>query len=278
MKKIVSLLLVTGLLAACAGRQAPPPAAAGTDGKTLQPAESGSDGDYDGYELVALIPDPIEPVNRGLFAFNHGLYYAVFRPVSKGYKFLIPRPVREGIGNAFANIRFPIRLVNDLLQARFGDAGLETGKFLLNTTVGLGGLLRVSDKFPALADLPDADTGQTLARWGVPHGVYIVLPVLGPSSLRETVGIAGDTALNPVAWTGFIFGGGVFWGGPAWTSAVSGAHTMSALPDRVDAYETITQSSLDRYLAARSAWAQYREAKARKAVSRSELGGPAKTR
>jgi len=218
------------------------------------------------------VPDPIEPVNRGLFTFNHGLYYAVFRPVSKGYKFLIPRPVREGIGNVFANIRFPIRFVNDLLQARFGDAGLETGKFLLNTTAGLGGILRVSDKFPALADLPDADTGQTLARWGVPHGVYIVLPVLGPSSLRETVGIAGDTALNPVAWTGFFFGGGLFWGGPAWTSAVSGAHAMSALPDRVDAYDAATQSALDRYLSARSAWAQYREAKARKAVSRSELG------
>lgn len=262
------------LLGACAAR--PPastpthsPAAAGTSGKAVQPLEAEEEQEY---ELVALIPDPIEPVNRGFFWLNHGLYFAVFRPISKGYRLIVPKLLREGIKNVFSNVRYPVRVTNDLLQARFGDAALETTKFLLNTTAGVGGLLRVSDKFPALAELPDADTGQTLARWGVPHGLYIVLPVLGPSSLRETVGLAGDMALNPITWTGFIFGGGFFWGGPAWTSAISGAQALSDLPDRMDTYDAATSTALEKYISARTAWAQFREAKTRRAKQRSEIG------
>ena len=266
MKKALALWLTLALLAGCAQHQPPNLAVAattGSGGKTVQPPEEEFE------KQPALIADPIEPVNRGIFWINHGLYFVVLRPISKGYQFIVPRPLREVVGNAFANIRFPVRLTNDLLQARFEDAGLETAKFLLNSTAGVGGLLRVSDKFPALAELPDADTAQTLARWGVPHGIYIVLPVLGPSSLRETVGIAGDTALNPITWIGFFFGGG-FWEAPDWTIAIAGTQALSSLPARMDTYDAATEGALEKYISARTAWAQFREAKKQRALSRSE--------
>lgn len=274
MKRTWALPLLAVLsLAACAGRQPSPPSPPAATSKTmLPPSDAPAKWEEEESEVVALVADPLEPVNRAFFWFNEGLYFAVLRPVSRGYRFLVPKPLREGIANAFDNIRFPVRLANHLLQARFEDAGLETGKFLLNTTAGVGGLLKVSEKFPALAEVPASDTGQTLALWGVPHGFYIVWPVLGPASLRETVGMAGDMALNPVTWTGFIFGGGFFWGGPAWTSAITGAQALSDLPQRMDAYDAATKNALEKYIAAREAWSQVREARKAQAVRRTVFG------
>jgi len=218
-----------------------------SDGKSVRAAS-----DLDEYQ-VETIADPLEPLNRVTFSLNHGLYTYLFRPISKGYEWVIPKLLRQGIHNAFENVKYPVRVVNDTLQGNFERAGLETGKFVVNTVVGVGGLGRPSDHIPALADVPAGETGQTFAKWGVGHGAYLVLPVLGPCSLRDTVGLAGDYALNPVSWVT------IWYGGYAWTLAIPSTNTVRAMPNQMKMYEAATKDALDRYLAARSSYVQYRK-------------------
>lgn len=217
--------------------------------------------DLDEYD-TALVADPLEPLNRGTFWLNDQLYTIIFRPISKGYEKVLPKPVRKGIDNAFENVKFPVRFVNSALQGKFKQAGLETEKFLLNTVVGLGGIVKQSDRVPSLADIPASDTGQTFAKWGIGHGAYIVLPLLGPSSLRDTVGLAGDYAMNPVNW-GFLWHGGHDYEHD-WTMIPPAANTLRSLPDQLSKYDEATRDALDRYLSARSSYIQHRAETARK--------------
>lgn len=222
---------------------------------------SASDDDLDEYKNVTHIADPIQPVNRGVFWFNHQLYHYAFHPLCRAYKAVLPSPVRTGIYNVFDNIEYPVRFVNDLLQGQPKRAGLETEKFLVNSTVGIAGIFRPSDKIASLKDVPKTDTGVTLAKWGVPDGCYIVWPVLGPKSVRDTVGFVGDLALYPVAWVTYGAVGGLT---GASTLAVSGPDAARTTSDKIDTYNTLTRSSVDRYLAVRSAYEQNRK----KAVSK----------
>jgi phospholipid-binding lipoprotein MlaA len=175
------------------------------------------------------------------------------RPVSKTYEAVLPKQVRSSIHNVFDNSEYPVRLVNNVLQLKFKHADLETRKFVVNTVGGVGGLVRLSDRIPSLANVPPADTGQTLAKWGIGHGPYTVLPVLGPKSTRDIVGLAGDTALSPVTWIGF---GGV---GAATALAVSSSNSIRNLNGRLKAYDATTENTLDPYLAVRSAYSQHRK-------------------
>jgi len=271
MKSILQLpvlllaLATAAFLSSCASKPAPKPAptpstepasapatgrAKKADGKSVRPSKNPVD-DIDTYS-AATINDPLEPLNRVTFEFNHQLYTLVFRPVSKTYEFIVPKPVRTGVHNAFENAKYPVRLVNHSLQGRFDRAGKETQKFFVNTFVGVGGFVKHSDRYPELADLPSADTGQTFAKWGVGQGPYIVLPVLGPNSVRDTVGYAGDYALNPVNWVTLVFGGAT------WIIAIPSTNSVRSLPVQLGVYDAATKDSLDRYLAARTAWAQNR--------------------
>ncbi|HEY5792867.1 MAG TPA: VacJ family lipoprotein [Chthoniobacterales bacterium] len=258
----LSILLIGGLaplLTSCASRTQPEPAApaaagpANSEGKSVQAAAD----DLNEYEAVA-IADPLESANRATFWLNHQLYTFLLRPISKTYEKVVPKPVRTGVYNAFDNVKFPVRFVNDTLQGNFKRAGQETGRFVVNSVMGFGGIVRQSDRFPALADVPAGETGQTFAKWGVGHGTYVVLPVLGPSSLRDTVGLAGDYALNPVTWVSIVFGS------YAWIVAIPATDTTSALPGKFSQYDAATQNTLDPYLAARSSYAQSRKEAASK--------------
>ena len=256
---LLSLLLVVSsvaLLTSCASssRKQPNPSssAAVRDNKPQDRPFKAEEHDLDEYSDTASVADPLERLNRATFWLNDGVYTIVLRPVSKVYETVFPKPVRKGIDNAFENVKFPIRLVNNALQGNFRRAEQEIGKFLANTIIGFGGIVRQSDRIPWLADVPAADTGQTFAKWGIDHGVYIVLPVLGPSSLRDTVGLAGDYVLNPVNWVTILYGG------YAWTIAFPSANTVRTLPDQLGRYDSATKHALDRYLAARSAYIQYR--------------------
>ncbi len=213
-------------------------------------------------EYAAEVADPLQPFNRVMFRVNDGLYTILLRPISKGYEKVLPKPVRKGIDNAFDNVKFPVRFVNCTLQGKFKRAGQETGKFLVNTVAGLGGLLRQSDRIPALANVPAEDLGQTLATWGIGHGPYIVLPLFGPSSLRETVGMAGDYAANPVNW-GLFWHGGHDWEHD-WTMIPPAANTLRLLPSQLATYDDATKDAIDAYLSARSAYIQNRAEAARK--------------
>lgn len=143
------------------------------------------------------IPDPFKPVNRAIHGFNDGFYGYVLRPASRGYDALVPDPVERGVANVFSNLRFPQRFASNVLQAKFDAASKETRKFVLNSTAGVLGLWRISDRVPSLNTSPE-DFGQTLGAWGIPHGAYVVLPFIGPSSIRDFVGdVAGGYAYPP---------------------------------------------------------------------------------
>jgi phospholipid-binding lipoprotein MlaA len=212
--------------------------------------------EMDDYAVVP-VSDPFEPVNRAIFRFNDGLYDYVFRPVSKGYTTVVPAPARKGIGNFFDNIRFPIRFVNSTLQGKFKRAGLETGKFAVNTVAGLGGFIRISDDVPALARIPQEDTGQTFGVWRIGAGPYVVLPILGPGTVRDTVGFAGDYFLSPLNWN---LKDNIEWYTWEIDTGVTVVNVVSRLPDTLATYDAARKDALDPYLAVRSSYVQYREA------------------
>lgn len=212
--------------------------------------ETATQDDLDEYAVVE-IADPLEKLNRGTFWLNDKVYF-VARPISKGYEKVVPQPVRTSIDNIFVNVRYPVRVVNCALQGKFKRAGQETGKFLINTVAGIGGIFKVSDRIDSLADVPAEDTGKTFATWGFGHGAYLVLPVVGPSSIRDGLGYAGDYALNPLNWC-------LYWDGDLdWTAIPSGVDNLNALPGRLSTYDKSTKDAIDPYVSMRSSWVQYR--------------------
>jgi len=217
------------------------------DGKPVKPQ-----GDEVDEYATASVADPLEPLNRAIFWLNDQIYTFVVRPISKTYDTVFPGPVRTGVYNVFDNVDFPIRFVNDALQGNFKRAGQEGEKFLVNTVGGAGGIVRLSDRFPELCNVPAADTGQTFAKWGIGHGIYLVLPILGPKSLRDTVGLAGDYALDPVTWL-------TLYVNHAWTLAISCPDGVRTLHGKLSTYDAATHNTLDRYLAARTAYIQNRK-------------------
>ncbi|MEQ9069142.1 MAG: VacJ family lipoprotein, partial [Gimesia chilikensis] len=145
---------------------------------------------------AALATDPWETVNRDVFFVNEQLDAAALKPIARSYQSLVPRPAQQGIQNFFSNINDVNVLVNDLLQFRLADAATDTGRLLINSTLGLGGLLDVASRFGLQKN--EEDFGQTLASWNVASGPYLVLPIFGPTTLRDSVGLVVDTSLNPL--------------------------------------------------------------------------------
>jgi phospholipid-binding lipoprotein MlaA len=135
--------------------------------------------------------DPLERWNRGVQKFNDAVDRGVLKPVAKAYRRALPQPVRTGISNVLSHFAFPVTIANDLLQCKFVATAQDLGRFALNSTLGLGGLLDPASD----AGLPrnDEDFGQSLGRWGVPAGPYFVLPLLGPSTLRDAPAIVVDS-------------------------------------------------------------------------------------
>jgi phospholipid-binding lipoprotein MlaA len=134
--------------------------------------------------------DPWERVNRSTYAFNDALDRAVLKPVAKGYRRFLPQPIRTGVTNFLTNLAYPTTIINDVLQLKLMDAVSDTTRLVINSTFGLAGILDPASK----ANLPrnDEDFGQTLGRWGVPSGPYLMLPLLGPSTLRDTPSLYVD--------------------------------------------------------------------------------------
>lgn len=141
-----------------------------------------------------VMDDPLENYNRHMYVFNAKLDRYAFIPVVNAYEAVIPKPVRTGIGNIFNNLSEPPRLVNCLLQGKFGKGGVVFGRFAINSTFGLLGLFDVASRWGLYPQ--DEDAGQTLGVWGFPSGPYVILPVLGPSNVRDTFGYAGDFGMR----------------------------------------------------------------------------------
>lgn len=141
--------------------------------------------------------DPWEPFNQGMFTFNLRLDEYALRPVATGYARLLPNAARQSVGRFFKNLGVVERFANNLFQGKFPGAGQEVGRFVLNTTLGGVGLFDVADMWFDMKESPE-DFGQTLAVYGVSSGPYLVLPFYGPSTVRDTVGLAVDSAMNPM--------------------------------------------------------------------------------
>jgi ABC-type transporter lipoprotein component MlaA/pimeloyl-ACP methyl ester carboxylesterase len=148
--------------------------------------------------LPKSVPDPIEPVNRVMWAFNRGLMKDVVKPTSRVYRFVVVKPVRTGIGNFGKNLTYPGRLINNLLQGKWTGARDESYRFVCNTTVGVAGFWDVAAKWNIQKS--DADFGQTFGQWGWNPNFYLMLPFFGPSNDRDAVGLGADTAANPLIY------------------------------------------------------------------------------
>lgn len=145
--------------------------------------------------------DPFENLNRKVYGFNEGVDKAVLGPVARGYANTVPEPARDGLRNFLANANSPVTFANDILQAKPHRAAETFARFVINTTVGIGGLFDVAGK--SGLEGHREDFGQTLAVWGAPSGAYFVAPLLGPSNLRDTTGRIVDIALDPLTWIEF---------------------------------------------------------------------------
>ncbi len=210
--------------------------------------------DWEFEERKGKIPDPLEPLNRLFFHFNDKLYFWAYKPVATGYKIVVPEDLRRGVKNFFSNLTTPIRFFNCLLQANFKGAGNEAIRFLLNSTLGLAGLLD-----PAKTELNiekgDEDFGQTLGVWGMGPILYIEWPLLGASSLRDTFGYVGDLLLDPKTY--------LFQKVPL-SLAIRTYDQINEFSFRIGEYEDFKKSALDPYLAKREAYHQNRLHKIKK--------------
>jgi ABC-type transporter lipoprotein component MlaA/pimeloyl-ACP methyl ester carboxylesterase len=148
--------------------------------------------------LPAAVPDPIEPVNRVMWAFNKELLRGVIKPTSRVYRFVVVKPVRIGIGNMGRNLTYPGRVINNLLQGKWTGARDESYRFLGNSTVGLAGFFDVASQWKIPKS--DADFGQTFGQWGWQPNFFLMLPIFGPSNDRDALGLAADTAANPLIY------------------------------------------------------------------------------
>jgi len=195
-----------------------------------------------------VVKDPLEPLNRAFFVFNDRLYFWVFKPVAKGYSAVLPVDIRQCLGNFFSNLASPIRFINNLLQGEFEDAAIVLSRFLINST---GGVLGFGDS--AYRDFGltprEADLGQTLGKWGIGEGIYLCLPGLGPSTLRDTVGFVGDVYMHPYPYISEDFVKDLVY------LAVDRVNTISISPD---VYDELKRVSLDPYVASRQAYYEYR--------------------
>lgn len=208
--------------------------------------------------------DPLEPTNRALYAAHAVLDRYTLRPAAQVYQAVVPAPVRGGVRNALGNLRGPTVLMNDLLQGNVNRASVTMARFMVNSTLGLGGIFDVArDRF----DMPGhaEDFGQTLAVWGLGEGPYIFVPLLGPSNPRDLLGTGVDLVASPWFW----LGQGEVVQALRW--ARFGMTVLDTRESLLDTIDQLERTSLDPYSAIRSAYRQRRNAE----IANQDLSGPA---
>ncbi|NIO17242.1 MAG: VacJ family lipoprotein [Deltaproteobacteria bacterium] len=200
-------------------------------------------------EEPLIISDPFEPLNRAFFWFNDKLYFYLLKPVARGFR-VVPEPARISFSNFFSNLATPIRFVNSLLQLKIKDAGNEFSRFVVNTTVGIGGLFDPGKKW-AKVRKKEEDFGQTLGWYGVKPGFYIVLPLLGPSNSRDFLGQIADGFIDPLNY--------IFDDRELEIIALKAFEAVNEISIDKDTYEGIKRQALDPYAFIKNAHTQRRE-------------------
>ena len=221
------------------------------DEETVQQAEDDFEDeewedDFEDEEPVT-IADPLEPFNRMVFKFNDKLYFWFLKPVATVYKKVLPEQARISISNFYDNIRAPIRFVNCTLQGKGRPAAIVLSRFMVNSTIGVLGLFDPAQNLLNLKPQKE-DMGQTLGWYGLGHGFYLVLPLFGPSSLRDGVGFVGDIFLDPINYIGDL----------KWYAGVRLEEVINYSSLHMGVYEDIKKESLDPYLFIRNAYVQRR--------------------
>jgi phospholipid-binding lipoprotein MlaA len=226
-KSHAALMLLLGLaFAGCT--DAPPSASAGTD-----PG------------------DPWESWNRQVFEMNEHFDHAILKPVAQGYVDVVPEPARTGVHNFLNNLDTPVIFANDLMQGEITLAGETIGRFGLNSTLGLGGLIDLGT--PAGMPYHSADFGQTLGVWGVGGGPYLVVPLLGPNNPRDLVGYVADIFMDPLMYLGihdYTY----------WDMGHTAVDVIDERANNLDTLDDLERSSVDLYASERSLYRQYRDA------------------
>ncbi|BCS98564.1 hypothetical protein DSLASN_41960 [Desulfoluna limicola] len=197
-----------------------------------------------------LVRDPLAPLNRLMFSFNDKLLLWGIKPISTGYRAITPTIVRKGVSNFFNNLKTPVRLVSSLLQGKMNGAGSEVGRFVINTTIGVLGFGDPAERWFDLHP-SDEDLGQALGAWGLGNGFYIVWPLLGPSTLRDSASIAGYFYLNPVGYVKPV----------RLSIAISAFEQLNDASFSIEDYETLKASALDPYTFIRDLYIQSRAKK-----------------
>jgi phospholipid-binding lipoprotein MlaA len=203
--------------------------------------------------------DPLEPMNRAIFGFNDFLDTVLIKPVAQAYRFVVPQPGRNMMRHFLDNLNEPVIFADDVLQLDFHRADITAGRFIANTTIGIGGLFDVASSGPPDGRLDEqtGDFGQTLYHYGVSSGPYLVLPLLGPSNPRDAVGIGVDTEMDPFGWLAAHFGhNGANW----YRLAAEGIDERSRHIEDLDA---LKKNSIDFYAQLRSLTRQHRAAELR---------------
>lgn len=270
----VIVTVIFGLITGCASQSkkaepSPSLVAAATPEDTSKPVDETEtsltaeeealfDDDEDDWETeesqdIILVSDPIEPFNRAMFTFNLKLYDWVLRPVSLGYRKVTPQMVRVGVSNFFTNLSTPIRFTNCLLQGKGKAATAELSKFIFNSTFGVLGFGDLFKDYPEM--YPDSeDLGQTFGNYGIGDGFYIVWPILGSSTLRDSIGMAGDAFVNPLTYVDPVEA----------SLAARGVDTVNALSFRIEDLDAARKAAFDPYEAGRNFYVQTRLSKINK--------------
>jgi phospholipid-binding lipoprotein MlaA len=225
-----------------AGAASPQPAAASAS------AADDYEDEYEDDPKQVTVADPLKPFNQEMYTFNDFTMLYVLEPVAKVEKAVVPWEFRTIFRNMLQNIRFPVRFVNSLLQAKWEKAGDEFASFFLNTTVGFLGMADVSAAYPGLKKSPE-DMGQTFAVWGWEESSYLTLPFFGPSTVRDALGRLPDAVLDPLFWYANL----------TQSLSLRGGEAINDTSFRIGDYETIKKASLDPYVAIRNGYIQNRE-------------------
>lgn len=191
--------------------------------------------------------DPLEGYNRAMYKFNDAVDTAVIKPVAKGYDAVVPDPISQGVSNFFSNLNDITVIINDLLQGKFYQAYKDTHRFVVNTTVGVGGIFDVA----SLSGLNknNEDFGQTLGVWGADPGAYVVLPFFGPRNVRDTFGLIGDMFTDPV----------IYVEGDDARLALVGTRVVDTRAKLLKAEKVLDEAALDEYSYVRDAYMQRRQ-------------------
>ncbi len=197
-----------------------------------------------------VVSDPLESLNRSFFQFNDKMYFWVLKPVSKGYSWVLPQELRECIDNFFLNLATPIRFLNALLQGNMEKSGAVLGRFLINSTIGIYGLVDVADSQFGISPRR-GDFGQTLGKWGMGEGIYFCWPIFGPSNIRDSVGMVADNFSQPLWY---------FFDNRLVNVSYYSTERVNTLSLHPDVYEDLIKYSLDPYVASRQAYYEYRKA------------------